>query len=370
MPESSLSSFLPGYRQENGICLIAGPCSAESEAQLLTIASALQKLPVAIFRAGVWKPRTRPGAFQGAGEIALAWLQTVKRETGLPVAVEVATPAHAEAADRAGIDLFWIGARTVVNPFAMQELASALGGCRQPVLLKNPVTPDLGLWLGATERLLNAGVTRLGALLRGFVPASQGRWRHDPGWEIARQYRRHFPALPMLCDPSHIAGQTALIPALCQQALDDGFDGLMLEVHHQPETALSDAGQQLTPAQFETLVQALRGRTAGAITDPAQRRLDTLRHEIDAIDSCLVERLAARLDVVRQIGELKMRLGVPAAQPQRWQVLLDKIRLQAAEQGLDPDFVTDLYNRIHQEALRQQRPTLHQPEDSSCQLPP
>lgn len=330
--------------------VVAGPCSAETEAQTLATARELAAAGIRIFRAGLWKPRTKPGGFEGVGAAGVAWLQRVKRETGLYTTTEVATRSHVEAAVAGGIDLLWIGARTTANPFAMQEIADALEGCDIPVLVKNPVSPDLELWIGAVERLRNAGIRRIGVIHRGFASLDPGRYRNHPMWAIPIELRRRLPHLPIFCDPSHIGGRRESIAPLAQQAMDLGFDGLFVEAHCAPDEAWSDKAQQITPRALARIVGGLTIRETDAATDG----LVDLRAQIDRIDDRLMELLAERMHVAREIGRYKKEHGMPVLQPRRYEELLSRRAVQAAELGMDREFMRSLLRAIHEESIRQQ----------------
>ena len=339
--------------------LVLGPCSAESAEQVLVTARAAKALGADLLRAGVWKPRSRPGAFEGAGEAALEWLMAAKAETGLPVAVEVATPQHVEAALRAGIDVPWLGARTVVDPFRVQELADALRGTGVPVLVKNPVAPDVELWSGAVERLRRAGVGQVGAVHRGFSTyapgaAAEAQYRNPPLWQVAIEFRRRHPDVPLLCDPSHIGGRRDLIAPLSQRALDLAYDGLMIEIHPDPDRALSDAKQQLTPAALGAVLAGLVVRGADSPAATYGPRADELRRRIDAADRDLVEALAARMRTVAEIGAHKKAHGVTIHQPERWADIFITRPEWAEALGLRPELVQQLYELIHLESIRTQ----------------
>jgi len=335
--------------------LIAGPCSAESREQVLATAQAIRHLPVSLFRAGVWKPRTLPETFAGMGNIALSWLQEAKAETGLPIAIEIDHPAHLEEALQADIDVFWIGARTTVNPFAVEELASAFSGVDKPLLIKNPITPDLGAWVAAVDRLRNRGINKLGVILRGFVNRHPSKWRYEPEWDMVLKFRQIFPDLPYLCDPSHIAGNASMIFDICQQALDLNFHGLMIETHFNPGKALSDAQQQLTPIALEDLLDRLILKNPDFAADTDRNELGRLRQKIDRIDQKLLENLAARMELVQQVGLLKKTKELPVVQPARWDHVLNRVRDFARERGLSEQFLEDIFNRIHQESIRKQQ---------------
>lgn len=330
--------------------VIAGPCAAESEAQVMEAAQGLKAAGIAIMRAGVWKPRTMPGCFEGCGSTALEWMKRAKQATGLKMATEVATPEHVEQALHAGIDLLWIGARTTANPFAVQAIADALRGTDLPVLVKNPVSPDPNLWTGAIERLERAGITRLGAVHRGFSTYGESRYRNAPVWAVAIELRRRMPELPLLCDPSHMGGQRQLVAPLCQQAMDMDYDGLMIECHPHPNLALSDAAQQVTPEQLadilRTLVVRQRGENAA--------ELDLLRRQIDDIDASIVNLAAQRMAICRDIGRYKQAHNMTILQSARYNAMLHERQQWAEADGLSPDFATQLFEKIHEEAVKQQ----------------
>lgn len=337
--------------------IIAGPCSAESERQTMETAIAVADAGVRIFRAGLWKPRTKPGGFEGVGEKGLEWLVKVKNQTGMAVATEVATPAHVTAAVEAGIDLLWLGARTTANPFAVQEIADTLARVapEMPVLVKNPVNPDLELWIGALQRLYNAGVRHLGAIHRGFSAYGTHLYRNLPEWHIPIELRRRVPSLPLICDPSHIAGKRDLILPLSQQALDMDFDGLIIESHCCPECALSDSAQQLTPARLAEMLTALVLRRQ---KDPSER-LKVLRGQIDNIDNELLDILNRRMAVSREIGECKKQNGMPVFQVDRHDDIMKSRIRSALEMGMDGEFMRKLLATIHEESVRQQLAVLN-----------
>lgn len=332
--------------------IIAGPCSAESREQLAATAEALSALPeVDAIRCGVWKPRTRPGGFEGFGAEALQWIQELKQERPqLRFACEVARPEHAELALRYGMDILWIGARTTANPFMVQELTEALRGAKVRMLVKNAPSPDLSLWMGAIERCRKVGLTDVMAVLRGFDVFKNASYRNNPLWEIPIELRHRMPETPMLCDPSHIAGRHEPIPELCQTAMDLGFEGLMVEVHPHPEEAMTDASQQITPAELERLLRELTVRRTDRID--AGRELRLFREQIDHLDKQMIQLLAARLDLVRQIAAVKAQNGMTAFQPKRWEELQRQRTMQAQEMSLDPGFVKELFEKIHAESIR------------------
>ena len=330
--------------------MIAGPCSAESEEQVITTARQLKELGCHNFRAGVWKPRTKPGGFEGNGEKALPWMQRVKEETGMLVATEVATPRHVELALKYGIDIFWVGARTSANPFAVQALADALRGVDVPVFVKNPVNPDLELWVGALERLNAAGVRRLGAIHRGFSSYDKKIYRNLPMWQIPIELRRRIPSLPILCDPSHIGGRRELVAPLCQQAMDLGFDGLIVESHCEPDMAWSDAAQQVTPDVLDYILSLLVIRDESVSTEDIRE----LRKQIDELDNQLMDLLAKRMRVCREIGQFKKEHNMTVLQPARYGEILDKRGAQGSLCGMGADFVKKVFESVHEESVRQQ----------------
>lgn len=340
---------LPGVDSTRPI-VIAGPCSAETEEQVLTTARQLFKNGIKIFRAGIWKPRTKPGGFEGVGEVGLPWLAHVKEELGMLTSTEVATPAHVEAALQHGIDLLWIGARTVVNPFAMQELADALRGVDIPVLVKNPVNPDLELWIGGLQRLNDVGVRRLGAIHRGFSSYDKRIYRNPPLWHIPIELRRRIPNLPIFGDPSHTGGSRELIAPLCQQAMDLGYDGLIIESHCRPDTAWSDASQQVTPDVLALICEKLVIRE---VTDRTEN-LESMRKQIDECDNALLDLLARRMRICREIGAYKRDHNMTIVQTNRYSEILDKRGAQGSLCGVNARFVRELFELIHEESIAQQ----------------
>lgn len=331
--------------------IIAGPCSAESEQQTLDTARALSAIGVKVFRAGIWKPRTMPGGFEGIGDKGLQWLQAVKRETGMMVATEVATVEHVRAALDAGIDILWIGARTTANPFAIQDIADQLQGITQvTVLVKNPVNPDFELWLGALQRFYNAGITRLGAVHRGFSSAGAHIYRNDPQWHIPFELRRLAPGMTLLCDPSHIGGKREFVEPLCQLAMDVGFDGLMIECHCNPVQALSDSAQQIAPNALQSILNRLVVRSGVPIED----ELGLLRQQIDDCDHELLAVLARRMNVSREIGRFKKAHNLRVVQPARYQEMVKARLEEAGSHGLSRDFIEKVLQAIHEESVRQQ----------------
>ena len=330
--------------------VIAGPCSAETEEQVMNTAAQLAGKGVKIFRAGIWKPRTKPGGFEGIGKEGLPWLNRVQQELGMKVATEVATKAHVEAALEAGIDVLWIGARTAANPFAMQEIADALAGHDVPVLVKNPVNPDLELWIGGLERINQAGITRLGVIHRGFSTYEKKLYRNLPMWHIPIELHRRLPGLPIFCDPSHIGGARELVAPLCQQAMDLGFDGLIVECHCNPDAAWSDAKQQVRPDVLDFILDRLVIRNTAASTES----LDVLRHQIDEIDNSLIEMLAKRMRISREIGQYKREHDMTVVQTTRYNEILDKRGAQGVLCGMPADFIKAVFEAVHEESVRQQ----------------
>lgn len=340
---------LPGIDNKRPI-VIAGPCSAETEEQVMNTATQLCKKGIKIFRAGVWKPRTKPGGFEGVGTLGLPWLKRVQEELGILVSTEVATPKHVEACLESGIDILWIGARTTANPFAMQELADSLRGVDIPVLVKNPVNPDLELWIGALERINGAGVKRMGAIHRGFSTYDKKLYRNLPMWHIPIELRRRIPNLPMFCDPSHIGGRRELIAPLCQQAMDLGFDGLVVESHCNPDAAWSDAAQQVTPEVLDFILDKLVIRNITQTTES----LEALRRQIDEFDNNLLDLLSRRMRVCREIGQYKKEHNMTVVQTERYNEILDKRGAQGVLCGMDADFIKTIFEAIHEESVRQQ----------------
>lgn len=336
--------------------VMAGPCSAETEAQVMQTAQVLARKGCHIFRAGLWKPRTKPGGFEGQGQKALPWLKRVKEETGMLIATEVATPQHVELCLKHSIDVLWIGARTTANPFAMQALADSLHGVDIPVLVKNPVNPDLELWIGSMERINRAGIRRLGAIHRGFSSYGGKLYRNSPMWQIPLELRRRIPALPILCDPSHIGGRRELIAPLCQQAMDLGFDGLIVETHHTPDQAWSDAQQQVTPDRLDVILSHL------VVRDKQQtvKAIDQLRRQIDDLDNQLIELLSNRMRICREIGRYKREHNITVFQASRYNEILEKRGAQATHCDMSAEFVATVFENVHQESVRQQMKIINQ----------
>lgn len=341
---------LPGIDASRRPTVIAGPCSAETETQLMTTAAMLASKGIKILRAGIWKPRTKPGGFEGIGEQGLPWLRRAHEELGMLTATEVATAAHTKAALDHGVDILWIGARTAANPFAMQEIADALVGHDVPVLVKNPVNPDLELWIGGLQRINNAGIKRLGAIHRGFTNYGKSIYRNLPLWHIPIELRRRIPNLPIFGDPSHIGGQRELVAPLCQQAMDLGFDGIIVESHCDPDKAWSDARQQVTPGVLEFILEKLTIRSSASSTES----LEALRKQIDECDNQLLELLAKRMRVSREIGTYKKEHNMTIVQTTRYTEILEKRGAQASLIGISSQCVRDIFEHIHEESVAQQ----------------
>ncbi|MDR1259600.1 MAG: bifunctional 3-deoxy-7-phosphoheptulonate synthase/chorismate mutase type II [Tannerellaceae bacterium] len=340
---------LPGVDPQRPV-IITGPCSAESEDQIMKTACSIANKGIKIFRAGIWKPRTKPGGFEGVGEVGLQWLKRVKKETDMYVATEVATRDHVFEAMKAGIDLLWIGARTTVNPFAVQEIADALKGIDIPVLIKNPVNPDLELWIGAIQRIYGAGIRRIGVIHRGFSSYDKKIYRNLPLWHIPIELRRRIPELPIFCDPSHIGGKRELIAPLSQQAMDLSFDGLIIESHCNPDAAWSDKEQQITPDVLDYVLNLLVIREEIQTTE----NLSELRRQIDQIDEQLLELLAKRMRISREIGVYKKEHNMPVLQSPRYSEILEKRSSMGEAMELNSDFTREILKKIHEESVRQQ----------------
>ncbi|MDR3309179.1 MAG: bifunctional 3-deoxy-7-phosphoheptulonate synthase/chorismate mutase type II [Tannerella sp.] len=343
------SILLPGMDDKRPL-VIAGPCSAETEEQVLQTARMLASRGIKVFRAGIWKPRTKPGGFEGVGYKGLAWLKLVRQETGMYITTEVATREHVFEALKAGIDILWIGARTSANPFAMQEIADALQGVDVPVLIKNPVNPDIELWIGAIERIYSAGLHRLGVIHRGFSSYDKQIYRNLPLWHIPIELRRRYPTLPILCDPSHIGGKRELIAPLCQQAMDINFDGLIIESHCSPDAAWSDAAQQITPDVLDYVINLLVIRDVTQTTE----NLANLRHQIDTIDEGMLALLSKRMRISREIGIYKKEHNMPILQTPRYGEILENRSKMGAAMDLSEEFVRRVLTATHEESVRQQ----------------
>ncbi|WP_288980693.1 bifunctional 3-deoxy-7-phosphoheptulonate synthase/chorismate mutase type II [uncultured Flavobacterium sp.] len=356
--KKELRTWLDDF-QLNHPLVIAGPCSAETEEQVLKIAHELKNSDVSIFRAGIWKPRTRPGGFEGVGEIGLKWLQKAKAETGLLMATEVATAAHVKLALEYDIDVLWIGARTTVNPFAVQEIADVLQGTDKIMLLKNPVNPDLSLWIGGLERLYNSNIKKLGVIHRGFSTYEKTKYRNNPEWQIAIDLQNRFPDLPLICDPSHITGKRNMIQEVSQQALDLNYDGLIIETHIDPDNAWSDAAQQVKPKVLKQMFLDLKVRKITDDESEYNQKMAKLRMQIDEFDGKLLEILGTRMKVANKIGLLKKEKNVAILQNQRWNEILEKMILEGEERGLSNEFVMQLFKAIHQESITHQEKVIN-----------
>lgn len=335
--------------------VIAGPCSAETEEQVMTTARQLAEKGCHMFRAGVWKPRTKPGGFEGNGEKALPWMKQVKDETGMLTATEVATPEHVELCLKYGIDILWVGARTTANPFAVQALADSLKGVDVPVFVKNPVNPDLELWIGALQRINGAGIKRMAAIHRGFSSYDKKIYRNLPMWQIPIELKRRIPNIPMVCDPSHIGGRRDLIAPLCQQAMDLGMDGLIVESHCNPDQAWSDASQQVTPDILDYILSILVIRAETQTTE----NITALRKQIDEIDNNIIEVLAKRMRISREIGQYKKEHGMTILQTARYTEILEKRGAQGSLMGIDPECIKKIFEAIHEESVNQQMKVLN-----------
>lgn len=343
------SILLPGIDPKRPL-VIAGPCSAETEEQVITTARQLAANGVKIFRAGAWKPRTKPGGFEGVGSPALKWMMEAEKETGMYMATEVATEKHVYEALKYGIDMLWIGARTAANPFAVQEIADTLKGVDIPILIKNPVNPDLELWIGAIERLYNAGIKRLGVIHRGFSTPDKTIYRNIPQWHIPIELKRRFPTLPVICDPSHIGGRRDLIQSISQQAMDLNYSGLIIESHCDPDEAWSDSAQQVTPKSLKEILNSLVIRNTVQTTED----LSVLRSQIDQLDNDLLQLLSKRMRVSREIGHYKLEHDMPILQTQRYDQILNDRAAQGERMDMSGDFVKQILEAIHSESVRQQ----------------
>lgn len=339
--------------------VIAGPCSAETEEQVLETARGLKEQGVEIFRAGIWKPRTRPNSFEGVGSVGLEWLRRVKEETGMLTSTEVANFKHVYEALRAGVDILWIGARTSANPFAMQEVADALKGVDIPVFIKNPVNPDVDLWIGAVERVKGAGINRIGVIHRGFSTFEKSRFRNIPQWQLAIEFHRRMPDVPMLCDPSHISGCTDFLQEISQKALDLNYDGLIVESHCNPKEAWSDAKQQVTPIELKELLSKLILRKVD-VNPSEMETLEDLRVKIDKFDEQLLKTLDERMKVAEAIGRYKKEYNITILQPSRWDEIINKIVEKAAKYNLSEEFVTAMFKSIHQESINKQNAIMNE----------
>ena len=339
--------------------VIAGPCSAETEEQVLKIAHELKESDVTVYRAGIWKPRTKPGMFEGVGAIGLKWLKKVKDETGLLTATEVANKNHVDLAIENDVDILWIGARSTVSPFIMQEIADALEGTDKIILVKNPVNPDLALWLGGIERLYKANINKLGLIHRGFSTYEKTKFRNNPEWQIPIEVKNRFPDLPMICDPSHISGRRDLIFDIAQAALDLNYDGLMIESHWDPDNAWSDAKQQVTPSRLIEIMKDLKVRKKTTDEESYKQQLNNLRAQIDVADQTLLDTLGKRMRVANEIGVLKKSNNVAVLQNKRWNEILGKMILEGEERDLSEEFILKVFKAIHQESINKQEKILN-----------
>jgi chorismate mutase len=350
----------------NKPAIFAGPCSAETEEQLLETTQRIKEVGIEVIRAGIWKPRTRPNNFEGIGEEALRWVQNVKKETGVKFAVEVATPKHVYEAIKHNVDILWIGARSTANPFAVQEIAEALRGADLPVLVKNPINPDLALWLGAIERLSNVGVTKIGAIHRGFSSFKQTKYRNLPMWQIPLELKRQLNTIPLICDPSHICGNRDNIFEVSQNAIDLDYDGLIIETHRDPENAWSDAAQQITPEALGAMLNNLKYRNPTSKDKDFITILSELREQIDHVDKELFDILAQRMDIVEKMGLYKKKNNVTVFQKDRWQEISDTRHKWADDLNLNPEFMWEIYKLIHAASIRRQEDIMNTPNDDTA----
>ncbi len=357
--KKELRSWLDAFGLNHPL-VIAGPCSAETEEQLLKIAHQLKDTDTSVLRAGIWKPRTRPGNFEGVGALGLKWLQRAKEETGLLTTTEVANANHVDLALKHDVDILWIGARTTVSPFIVQEIADAVKGTDKIVLVKNPVNPDLALWLGAVERFYTAGITKLGVIHRGFSTYEKTRYRNNPEWQIPIDLQNTFPDLPLILDPSHIAGKRDIIFDLCQTALDLNYDGLMVETHFDPDNAWSDAKQQITPKALEKMTVDLKIRKVEGDEAEFNNQLNTMRTQIDLIDDQIMDMLGKRMKIVDGIGALKKKNNVAILQVKRWNEVLGRMILEGEQNKLSEEFVLKIYKAIHQESINHQKKVINE----------
>jgi chorismate mutase len=357
----SITKWLP---TANKPIIISGPCSAETEEQTIATAKQLAATgKVNALRAGIWKPRTRPGQYEGAGEEGLKWLIQAKKETGLPVTTEVANAAHVDACLKAGVDILWVGARTTVNPFSVQEVADSLKGVDIPVMVKNPINPDLELWIGALERLNKAGITKLAAIHRGFSSFEKGPFRNAPMWDMAIELKTRIPELDIICDPSHISGNRELISFISQKALDLDMAGLMIESHIDPDAAWSDAKQQVTPAVLARIIDGLVVRTVSSDNKTFKDTLSILREQIDQLDDEIMSKMAARMKISEKIGQYKKENSVTILQVARWEEIIQTRITLGKAMGLNPEFTSDLLKLIHQESIQIQTKVMNKVEE-------
>jgi chorismate mutase len=354
-------------KQPGEFAVIAGPCSAESEEQVLKTAHALAKQKIDLFRSGIWKPRTRPGSFEGVGVIGLKWLQKVKKETGLPVTTEVANREHVFEALKHGIDVLWLGARTTVNPFSVQEVADALKGVDIPVLIKNPINPDVKLWMGAIERIAKAGISKIGVIHRGFSSFGSSKYRNEPRWQLAIELKRQIPNIQIICDNSHICGRRDTLAMVAQRAMDLQMDGLMTEVHPTPDEAWSDAAQQITPATFGDLVKGLKVRSDSTDDVEFLEHIDDLRHQIDHIDNDLLDLYGKRMKLAEAIGKYKKKNNIAILQSHRWNEILEQSMAKGREKGLSDGFVAQVLTAMHQESINHQTKVMNEKSTSDTE---
>lgn len=345
--------------------LIAGPCSAESPEQIEKIAKGLRGSNVEMFRAGVWKPRTRPGSFEGIGNDALGWLEIARETLNVPVTVEVANTSHVEAALKAGVDVLWIGARTTVNPFSVQEICDALRGTDIPVMVKNPINPDLQLWLGALERLNKVGINKLAGIHRGFSDPYEKRYRNKPEWSMPIHLKRLLPGISVICDPSHICGTREIIASVSQRAINFGLDGLMIETHHDPDKAWSDAKQQVTPDMLKIIYENLNFRETLDEHPEAISELDSLRQKVDLVDAQILELMADRFQIIKQIGEYKREQNLAVYQPNRWQDVMESRIRAGVKKGMTEKFMKSFLFAIHEESVKKQEAQLKEAPTST-----
>lgn len=339
---------------------IAGPCSAETEEQVMETARELAAQGIDLYRAGIWKPRTRPNSFEGVGAVGLKWLKRVKEETGLLVTTEVANREHVFEALKHQVDVLWIGARTTVNPFAVQEIADALSGTDIPVLIKNPINPDLSLWMGAIERIYKAGIRRIGVIHRGFSSHRKSRYRNEPHWNIPIELMRQMPNLTFICDNSHICGNRHMLAEIAQKAMDLNFDGLMTESHPTPDEAWSDAKQQITPLVYQELIRGLVVRDKTTENPEFLENLEDLRQQINTLDDELLTLLGNRMKVAEKIGEYKKQNNISILQPTRWSEILEEAARKGAMQGLSKGFISSVLSAIHQESINHQEKVMNE----------
>jgi chorismate mutase len=344
--------FIPELKKP---IFIAGPCSAETEEQVLNIANQLKNTEVTIFRSGIWKPRTKPGLFEGVGEVGLGWLQNVKKETGLLTTCEVGNAHHVELALKYGIDILWVGARTTVNPFSVQELADSLKGVNIPIMVKNPMNPDLELWIGAIERFRNLGNDKVAAIHRGFSSHTKNHYRNPPFWEIPIELMRRFPELTIICDNSHICGNREMLKEVAQFSMDLNFDGLMTEIHDRPDEAWTDSLQQITPSTYLSMIQELEVRTSKTVHVAVNEQLEIIRNQINSIDESLLVLLSDRMNLSNEIGKYKKEHNISILQPERWNFILENALKIGRENGLSDDFIAQFFNAIHSESIKRQR---------------